>query len=488
MLFNSSQFVIFFVLVTALYFVLPHRFRWFFLLVTSCYFYMCWEPGYIVLIAFSTVTAWISGLMISRATAPEGRKIWLVGGLVANLAVLFFFKYYNFATGALMDFFGIAGVPMKIPRSSFLLPVGISFFTFQAMSYIIDVYRREQEVERHFGYFALYISFFPQLVAGPIERAGHLLPQFRHRQSFDYDRVTNGLKLMLWGMFKKVVIADRLAQLVDHVFSAPAEYQGIPTIIATVCFSFQVFCDFSGYSDIAIGAAQVMGIKIMTNFKRPFFATSLTELWRRWHISLSTWFRDYLYVPLGGNRVSRGRHYANIITVFSLSGFWHGANWTYFSWGFLHGIFVVLAEVFRPFRSVVNEKLGINRLPRFQTGLRMFWTFFLFNVALMFFRSRSLTDAIESAHHIFRGWDVLLDPPRFASMLFSLGLPKAEFLLVFGFILLMEGVHVLQSRGSVIEWLSRRPIWFRWAVYSGLVWCIFLFGVFHHKEFIYFTF
>ncbi len=308
MLFNSLEFVIFFPVVTLLYFLLPHRFRWLHLLAASCVFYMFFIPAYILILAFTIVIDYFAGILIENARG-KSRKIFLATSLAANIGVLFVFKYYNFFSENLAQIASLLNVEYALPALSILLPVGLSFHTFQAMSYTIEVYRGNQKAERHFGIYALYVMFYPQLVAGPIERPQSLIHQFYERHDFDSNRVSNGLKLMLWGLFKKIVVADNLAVFVDAVYNQPRAWDGVNLIIATIFFAFQIYCDFSGYSDIAIGAAEVMGFKLMTNFNRPYHSKSISEFWKRWHISLSTWFRDYLYIPLGGNR---GRYLSKI--------------------------------------------------------------------------------------------------------------------------------------------------------------------------------
>ncbi len=311
MSFISLQFFYFFVLVTGCYFVLPQKYRWILLLGASCYFYMVFVPKYILILGFTIVVDYFAGIAIENATGKR-RKLFLVCSLVANIGVLAVFKYYNFLNNNLSFLLHDMGMKDPIPVLSILLPIGLSFHTFQAMSYTIEVYRGNQKAERHFGIYSLYVMFYPQLVAGPIERPQNLLHQFREKHSFDYDRVISGLRLMLWGYFKKTVIADRVGLIVDKVYSDPHHFNGIALTLATIFFAYQIYCDFSGYSDIAIGAARVMGIKLMYNFKSPYHSKSIAEFWTRWHMSLSTWFRDYLYIPLGGNRVPVNRMYFNL--------------------------------------------------------------------------------------------------------------------------------------------------------------------------------
>ena len=321
MLFNSLHFLIFFPIVIVIYFCIPHKYRWILLLFASYYFYMSWKAEYVILILISTIIDYFVAIKISREDNEKMRKIYLLLSIITNIGLLISFKYLNFISSSVSEFLQLFSIQFSPIILDVLLPVGISFYTFQTLSYTIDVYRRRIKPERHFGIFAVYVSFFPQLVAGPIERGKNLLPQFLEKHYFDYIRVTNGLKLMLWGFFKKIVIADRLAVVVNAVYNNPTEFTGAPLILATVFFAFQIYCDFSGYSDIAIGTAQVMGYNLMDNFKRPYFAGSISEFWQRWHISLSTWFRDYLYIPLGGSRVSIPRWYFNLIIIFIVSGF-----------------------------------------------------------------------------------------------------------------------------------------------------------------------
>jgi len=493
MLFNSTQFVVFFPLVGAFYFLLPQGLRWVLLLGASYFFYMSWEPGYVVLLAVSTGAAYAGGLLIGR-TRGRGRTWWLAAGLGVNFGLLFFFKYYTFFSGELRPLLESVGIDFSLPASRFLLPLGISFYTFQACSYLMDVYRGKQAPERHPGLFALYVSFFPQLVAGPIERAGNLLPQLRalaragERHRFDYDDATNGLKLMAWGFFKKIVIADRLAVVVDQVYGQPESYGGPALAMATVCFAFQIFCDFSGYTDIAIGCARVLGFRLTNNFRRPYFAASVADFWRRWHISLTSWFRDYVYIPLGGNRVNEGRWRINIAVVFLLSGLWHGANWTFLAWGAIHAGYIVVGKLTMPMRERLSAALGLTRAPRVHHAMRMASTFALVCFAWIFFRAESVGDAVGIVRGLVSGWGAVLEPARLYEVVRSMGVLPRELAVVAGLVAILEVAHVCQTRGVTLDWLSRRPLPVRWAFYSALIWTIVIFGVFRQKEFIYFTF
>jgi D-alanyl-lipoteichoic acid acyltransferase DltB (MBOAT superfamily) len=349
------------------------------------------------------------------------------------------------------------------------------------LSYTIDIYRGKIRPEKHFGIFAVYVSFFPQLVAGPIERAKNLLPQFFEKHKFKYDRVTDGLKLMMWGFFKKVVIADRLAFLVDQIFNNPADYSGLPLIIGTVFFAYQIYCDFSGYSDIAIGAAQVMGFRLMDNFRRPYFARSINEFWQRWHISLSTWFRDYLYIPLGGNRVSRSRWIYNIMVVFLLSGLWHGANWTFIVWGGLHGMYYVISRLTAGFRRRLVNLTRLDRFPFLHRLVQMAIVFTLVNLGWIFFRANSISDAIYILTHLFSGL-------TFDVFHIYIGLDFIDLMIAVFSICFLEFIHLIQEHVRMRQFLKDKPRPIRWSIYISILLMILVFGVFGAKQFIYFQF
>lgn len=481
MLFNSIEFLIFLPTVVSLYFVLPQRRRWILLLGASYYFYMSWRPEYIVLILASTLLDYFVGLQLGQETRQTVRRAYLLFSLTANLGLLFVFKYASFFNESLRSLFDWFGATYPAPALHILLPVGISFYTFQTLSYTIDVYRGRLAPERHFGIFALYVAFFPQLVAGPIERASHLLPQFHRTQTFEYETVVTGLQRIVWGLFKKLVIADRLALLVNTVYSNPSEYTGTPLIIATLAFAFQIFCDFSAYSDIAIGSARIMGFDLMENFRQPYYAQSVPEFWQRWHISLSTWFRDYLYIPLGGNRVELPRWCFNTLCVFVVSGLWHGANWTFVVWGALHG----LAMIATTFASRVASRLphGWSLPATLGIALKILLTFSFVTFAWIFFRANSVADAIYIVSHLF------------VDMRFNLSgyqiMPGGlyEFAIALAAILVMEGVHWLQlSNLRVRSFAIRQPLWLRWSAYYALVVLILMFGKFGLTAFIYFQF
>ena len=482
MLFNSLQFLFFFPAVTLGYFALP-KFRWIWLLAASCYFYMAFVPFYIVWLAALIVVDYLAGILIEGATRRDTRKLFLAVSIVVNLAFLGVFKYANFLVGNLFAAWSFFGAATPAPWLDIILPIGLSFHTFQSMAYTIEVFRGNQRAERHFGIYALYVLFYPQLVAGPIERPQHMIHQLKEHHAFRYDRFVDGLKLMAWGMCLKVVFADRLAGVVDPVFNRPTEYHGLALLAASVAFTCQIFLDFAGYSYIAIGAARTMGIELMTNFNAPFSAKSIAEFWRRWHISLSTWFRDYVYIPLGGNRLGTLRHYANLMIVFLVSGLWHGASWNFVLWGGIHGVYLVAALACAPFLPVSPG--GSN------PGLRLYRVvkvFALVCLAFVFFRATSFQDAVYIIGHIPVG---LVDDIRALAVApHDMAAPLADGGL--GVVLAGLGViwldHFILRRYGGRGWLAGEPWWLRWPVYFTVVYGTFLLALPSTGQFIYFQF
>lgn len=488
MLFNSFHFFVFFIVVTITYFALPHRYRWLLLLASSCYFYMAFVPVYLLILGFTIVIDYFSGLYIEKTTGKR-KKLYLIISLAANIGVLAFFKYYNFLNENLTVLLHGAGYQNPVPSLAILLPLGLSFHTFQAMSYTIEIYRGNQAAEKHFGIYALYVMFYPQLVAGPIERPQNLLHQFYEKHRFDYHRITDGLKLMAWGLFKKVVIADRLAVVVDHVYGSPQDHGSIILLLATVFFSFQIYCDFSGYSDMAIGAAQVMGFRLMKNFDRPYHAKNIREFWGRWHISLSTWFRDYLYIPLGGNRVSFPRWYINLFIVFVISGLWHGANWTFIVWGALHGFFMVFGLITQNWRNNMAQKTGLHQYPVIYNTLSVVTTFLLVSFAWIFFRADSISNAYYILKKIIYGLpDELAQILHNAPVNLDLGTSPVELVVALSAIIFMEVIHGLQNKYEIPKLLNSQPVVVRWAVYYAAVFIVLFLGIYENRQFIYFQF
>ncbi|MCC6694636.1 MAG: MBOAT family protein [Candidatus Hydrogenedentes bacterium] len=488
MLFNSIEFVIFFPLVLIVCFSLPWRWQWVFLLAASYAFYMAWKPAYIILILISTAIDYWAGLALGATRDPRRRKLLLILSMSSNLGLLFTYKYLDFflrSAGWVCD---LAHLPVDIPVLNLLLPVGISFYSFQSMSYTIDVFLERQKPERNFGRFALYVTFFPQLVAGPIERSGSLLPQLRQHFTFDSALMYSGLRLILWGLFKKMVIADRLAIIVNRVYETPFYFEGPILIIATVCFAFQIYCDFSGYSDIAIGAARTLNVDLMRNFNRPYTARSIQEFWSRWHISLSTWFRDYVYIPLGGNRTGRTRQSVNILAVFGLSGLWHGANWTFVIWGLLHAAYYLAQQWTARPRKWFYEKTGLARLPRVRAALEIAVTFTLVNVGWVFFRAASMKEAVYICLASFQGWDAFLGPGGWLALEARLRIYPDNLLTICWPL----AVLLIGEWASEKPWFDRvindTPAWVRYPAYAVLCLIIMNMGVVNEASFIYFQF
>lgn len=472
---------------TALYYSFPHRFRWILLLVGSYYFYFYWKAEYLLLIFLTTLISYSATLLMEKSTIPLRRKRILILALSFHIGVLFLFKYLDFFTHSLKSLLNRMNLFYDVPFFQILQPIGVSFYTFKNISYCIDVYRGHQQAENHLGRVALYIAFFPQLLAGPIERAKRLLPQFDKKFRFDYQRIADGLKWMLWGFFQKMVIADNLAILVDSVYNQPYSHQGLSLLLATLFYSFQIYCDFSGYSDIAIGVAQVLGFKTMKNFNRPYFSPSLREFWRGWHISLSSWFRDYLYIPLGGRYHTALRWYVNLFIVFLICGFWHGANWTFITWGALHGFYLVSSLATQDIRKSLCRWSGLDKIPRLHRMMQVLMTYCLVCFAWIFFRANTLSDVYSIIVRLFAGWgkvlhkDFIHTVPFFETMRFELIIGSFSILV---FVL----VEKIKGEKSFPEMISRKPVWIRWSAYYGLLFTILFCGVFHQKQFIYFQF
>lgn len=480
MLFNSFAFAIFLPIIFVLYWALAHKFRWILMLIASYYFYMSWNIKYVFLILFTTVISYGAARFLENEESRTKKKWILIGTIILCLGVLFFFKYFNFVSSSVTDFLNLFAIQMNPITLNLLLPVGISFYTFQTLSYVIDVYKGDVLAEHHFGYYATFISFFPQLVAGPIERTSNLLPQIKAEHKFDYGQATYGLKLMAWGYFKKLVIADTLSQYVSTVYDAPQNYQGFALVLATVFFTFQIFCDFSGYSDIAIGTAKLLGVNLMTNFTSPYFSQSVKDFWSRWHISLSTWLRDYVYIPLGGNRGTKARHALNLMITFLVSGLWHGANWTFVAWGGIHGAAQIIENVVIP-PPREEKSTGI------VWWIRVFIVFAFVSIAWIFFVSNSMRDAAYVIGHLF---DNILSPTDYLYDGFqNIGMDKVAFAKEI-FLMAIMGVYDFFSlKVDVISELSKKNLVMRWTVY---IWLGLIIVFFSQKgvaaEFVYFQF
>lgn len=485
MLFNSLSFAVFIIIVFAIYWIMPHETRWILLLVASYYFYMSWNAKYVFLILLTTVVSYSSAILIDREANRYKKRIILIGTLAVCLGVLFVFKYFNFISKSTVELLQLFTIQMDPIVLDIVLPVGISFYTFQTLSYVVDVYKGDVEVEKHFGYYALFISFFPQLVAGPIERTINLLPQIKEERFFNYEQASYGLKLMAWGYFKKIVIADNLSRYVSLVYTAPKNYSGFALVLATLFFTIQIYCDFSGYSDIAIGTAKLLGINLMTNFKSPYFSQSIKEFWGRWHISLSTWFRDYVYIPMGGNRKGKIRHAINLVITFLVSGLWHGANWTYVCWGGIHGIGQVIESMFVPTSRLKKRSAG------FIWWMRVILVFTFSTFALIFFVSNSISDATYVITNLFSG---IATPVKYlreglTSLGFNLMLNKIELLFLAPSLLILFMFDYESLKCDVIEKISSNRASIRWSIYVlFLMWMIMNIASTNKSEFIYFQF
>ncbi len=482
--FNSFEYLLFLPITVILYFILPKRIKNPMLLAASYLFYMRFSPVYALLMLFSTAVTFLCSILVDREALGK-RKLWVAASLIINLAILFFFKYYNFAATSVTELFSFIGLGARVPTLNILLPVGISFYTFQALGYTIDVYRKSVPCEKNFIDYALFVSFFPQLVAGPIERTGNIVPQLKGTHKFRFANLRDGFLLILWGLMKKMVIADNLAVVVNNVYNNPTAHTGVQLAFATVCFAFQIYCDFSAYTDIARGSAKIIGIDLTMNFKCPYAADSIKDFWRRWHISLSSWFKDYLYFPLGGSRVSKGRHIFNIMTVFFISGIWHGAAFTYIIWGVLHGLYQAVGILTTPLRErfykLVSPKNPVLK------GFKIAGTFCLVCLAWILFRANSLHDAFYIIGKIFSAPLDGIFPLAFG----TLGLTTKALCAVFIFVLILMVVDILNLKYPVAKVIGN-TVFVKYIFFFLLLINIIIFGCygegFDPQEFVYFQF
>lgn len=527
MLFNSMEFMVFFPTVCLGYYIIPHRVRYIFLLVCSYFFYMCWNPRYALLILTSTVITYVSGLLldyVDRSSLEQNgsrlpksgttensqstfsdvklqraqyerkklrrKKICVALSFVSNLAILFFFKYFNFAADSVVRVLGFAGIQVQAPAFDVILPVGISFYTFQALSYTMDVYRKDIYAEKNFMKYALFVSFFPQLVAGPIERSRNLLIQINEKHKFDFERVRSGLLLMLYGYFQKVVLAERIAVVVDRIFDTYLKRTGFQLTVAAVLFAFQIYCDFASYSNIAAGAARVMGFSLMENFNTPYFAVSVADFWRRWHISLSSWFKDYLYFPLGGSRKGKLKKYRNVMIVFLVSGLWHGASWHFVVWGFMNGAYQVIGEWLKPVKEKLVRVFHIRTEEFSHRLLRLLTTFVLVDISWIFFRNPLRKSAAILSR--IAG----LDKERWFTWgnnlkAMRLTIPDRNLLLISLAVLFFVDI-CKYKKINLNDWICRQGMWLRWLIYFAGIFAVLIFGVYgpgyDAGQFIYFQF
>lgn len=498
MLFNSTEYMIFLPAVLLVYFVIPKKVKQLWLLAASYFFYMCWNAKYALLILASTVITYTSGILIERiknSSADEAEKTkkkkWVVAfSLIINLGILFIFKYLNFAVETAAGLLSVFGVHWTVPQFDIILPVGISFYTFQALSYTIDVYRDEIRAEKNFITYALYVSFFPQLVAGPIERSKNLIRQLKEPKKFQFESFREGVLLMIWGFFLKIVIADRIGMFVDTVYGNYQQFGGYYLIVATILFAFQIYCDFAGYSYIAMGTAKTLGVTLTDNFNAPYYAVSITDFWRRWHISLSSWFRDYVYFPLGGNRRGTVRKQINKMIVFLLSGLWHGASLTYVVWGGINGLYQVIGDGLRPVRDKVVKVCGLHRESFGHKLFQVLFTFVLIDFSWIFFRARTISEAFEIIGSIFSARNPWI---LFDGSLYSCGLDFNDFWLTvvsLGVLLAADG---FKRKGIVLrDKIAEQDAWFRIVFIALAILVLLVFGLYgpyyDAGKFIYFQF
>lgn len=486
MSFISAGFFFFFPVVTILYFLAPYRFRWAVLLLASCVFYMAFVPAYILVMLWLILVDYTVGIYIEQ---HSGFKKWalLMVSVISLVGILFVFKYFNFFNTNVALLAEFLGWNYSFALLSLALPLGLSFHTFQSLSYVIEVYRGKQKAERHFGIYALYVMFYPQLVAGPIERPQHLLPQLHSTFDFDYDRVKMGLLRMTWGFFKKMVVADRLAVVVNHVFANPSAFDGPQLIVASIFFTLQLYFDFSAYCDIGLGAAQVMGFKLMENFDRPFLSRSIAEFWRRWHISLSSWFRDYFYFPVVFSwRHARFGMYAAILLTFLVTGFWHGANWTFGVFGLMNGLYIVIGQLTQKYRDAFAKTIGISKYPKFHNGIKICIVFLLFVCACIFFRAQNVYDGWYILTHL-ADWNFqIIHLSYIFNLISELGISAKSF--AFALLLAIVVFYAENMSKSPWAWIVTKPLMLRWVIYWCLIFAIIALNQSTSSPFIYFQF
>ncbi|MBL0339795.1 MAG: MBOAT family protein [Bacteroidetes bacterium] len=490
MVFNSFHLLIFLPLVTILFYLLPSRFRWMLLLVASFYFYMVWEPIYILLIIFSILVDFYTGVKMGNLATKQERKPYMALSIICNLGNLTLFKYLDFFTSSINQLFQSLNMEYMLPLAHLILPLGISFYSFQAMSYTLDVYKGKSAPERHLGIFALYITFFPQLVAGPIERAKHLIDQFHFNYKFNWNNITSGLRLIMMGLFKKVVIADQLSSMVSHVFNNASEAHGITVYIGCMLFAYQVYCDFSGYSDIARGSARLLGVDLMENFKLPFFANSYSNFWSQWHISLMNWFRDYIMFPLVK---MKWKWPAVFLLVFFISGLWHGANWTFVAWGIYNGLLVIYTKSTLKFRSKLLDKAGFAKFTGMRHVVQSICVVHFFAFSAVFFRANNLSDSWILIQNLFTDFVPVLkqiasNANNVRQDLLYVGKDAVTFYMVISFLVILEIFQWNIRKITIDEAVNKLHPFLRYLLYTSIVMAILLMSNVAEVPFIYFQF
>ena len=477
MLFNSLSYAIFLPLVFIIYWLLPHKYRWILLFIASYYFYMSWNAKYVFLIFFTTFISYLAAILIEKY--QHKKKLILSLSIIICIGILVFFKYLNFFFEIINEILNLINIQNNKIVLNILLPVGISFYTFQTLSYVIDVYRGNIKAEKHFGYYATFVSFFPQLVAGPIERPENLLPQLKKEKQFDYNNAILGLKIIAYGFFKKIVVADNLAFYVDKVYNNLPYYQGFSLLLAAIFFSIEIYCDFSGYSDIAKGSAYLLNIELMDNFKAPYFSTNIKEFWSKWHISLSSWFKDYIYIPLGGNRCSKIKHYSNLFITFLISGLWHGANITFVIWGGLNGLLQIFEDIFN-IKKIKNVYSPL-------WFIKVIITFTIMTLTWIFFRAQNINEAIYVFNNMFIGIDNFKN--YIVSGLYSFDVTPLNLIIhLIIYLVPLTIIDCLSVKYNVIELINKKPTIVRYSLYFSLVIVVLLLHYVGEVNFIYFQF
>jgi len=499
MLFNSLEFFIFFPLATGLYFLFPHKRRWIMLLAASCVFYAFFSIKYLFLLVFLALISYFCAIFINKYESKK--RIFFIACIFVNCAALFLFKYFNFFNENIGHIAKFIHWNYSYQALRIIFPIGMSFYVFQILGYVIDVYTGSQKAEKHLGIYFLFILFYPKLLAGPIEKSYNFIPQFYEKHVFDYQQAADGLKLMAWGLFQKIVIADRLSLFVTPVFSSPKSYPCISLAVATVFFAFQIYCDFAGYSDIARGSAQAMGFRLINNFNRPYFSKSIYEFWRRWHISLSTWLRDYIYMPLAVYKRDWGVAgiFCALMATFIICGLWHGASWTFVVWGFLNGVYIAFGILTKNIREKFNRFTGLNKLPFLHKIIQVCVTFLLVCIGWIFFKANSIGDAFYILRNLLPGIfayykevvSVFMRGAGFNEVSAPLTLFRSpsDFLIAVVFVGMLVSVHLIQRKASVRCILYSKPLLMRWCVYYLFIMSIILFTTFGDQApFVYFKF
>jgi len=502
MLFSSISFLLFMLVLFLVYWMIPHKFRWILLLLANIIFYGSYDKRYLLALFFATVISYITGLYIEEKSDGKKKKGIFAAGVILSLSLLLIFKYTNFVIGSGEKLLKLLSIPVDDITLKLIMPAGISFYTFQMVGYIVDVYKGKIKAERNFFKYTVFVTFFPNISSGPIERAGHFLPQLEIEKKFDYESCVYGMRLLLLGLLKKIVFADSMSKYVNNVFDHVQDFSGPALIFATILFTFQIYCDFSGYSDMAIGVAKLLGFDLPVNFNAPYYASSIKEFWARWHISLSTWFRDYVYIPLGGNRVSKLKRNRNLIITFLVSGLWHGANWTFVLWGGIHGLCQVIEntinEKIRHNNKIRNsEKIGNNEIignnekagkidqnqKPVEKVIRIIITFVIVSFAWMFFRANSISDAIYILRNMFI-------PGSIAEAFARMSMSKFSILKTFLAILALMIFDYFNSKRDILANMSRINIVIRWLIYIALTVLIITLKIHNGttQEFIYFKF